>query len=203
MAKALDLEFQTSTDSAGDDDAAAVLDAIADPAAFDLLYRRYVADVYHYCYRRLNDREASEDATSHIFIKALAALPGIRDRPFRPWLFAIAHNVLVDIHRGNHRIAHLGDLANHADPSPSPESVALHEEGMRTIRLLLSQLPDRERRVVELRLVGLSGAEIAQSLGCSHGAVRVAHHRAVEHLGRLLGTIESGPRGNVDGLVIS
>jgi DNA-directed RNA polymerase specialized sigma24 family protein len=35
---------------------------------------------------------------------------------------------------------------------------------------------------VELRLVGLSGQEIAEVLGCSHPAVRAAHHRAIDHL---------------------
>ena len=73
--------------------------ALHDPEAFTLLYRAYALDVYRYCYRRLQDREAAEDATSQTFVNAYSGLRRLGDKPFRPWLFAIAHNVVVDIHR--------------------------------------------------------------------------------------------------------
>ena len=80
----------------GEDDAALVARAKADPRAFAPLYRRYVDPVYRYCYRRLGNREAAEDATSLVFARALAVLPKCRDETFRSWLFAIAHNVIAN-----------------------------------------------------------------------------------------------------------
>ena len=68
----------------------------------------------------------------------------------------------------------------------SPEQVALHQERSSEIHTLLRGLPERERQVVELRLAGLTGQEIADILGCSHPAVRAAHHRAIEHLRKAL-----------------
>ncbi len=56
------------------------------------------------------------------------------------------------------------------------------------MRLLLCQLHKRDREVVELRLAGLTGAEIAQTLNCSHEAVRAAHYRAIHRLRELLET---------------
>ena len=47
---------------------------------------------------------------------------------------------------------------------------------------LLARLRDDQRAVVELRLVGLTHREIAAVLGKSDGAIRVAHHRAIERL---------------------
>ena len=52
---------------------------------------------------------------------------------------------------------------------------------------LLPRLPDDQRRVLELRLAGLRGPDIAHVLGRSHGAVRVAQYRAIARLRTMLG----------------
>ncbi len=67
--------------------------------AFGLLYDRYLARVYAYCYRLCGSHAAAEDATSAVFAKALGALSRYRARAFRSWLFAIAHNEVVDVLR--------------------------------------------------------------------------------------------------------
>lgn len=85
----VEADSRNATDD--DDLIAAVRD---DPAAFSVLYRRYVDAVFRYCYRRLGDREAAEDATSLVFTKAIDALPRFREGGFRTWLFAIAHNTI-------------------------------------------------------------------------------------------------------------
>src|SRR6266508_1165199 len=82
-----------------EDDAVLVVRAKADRQAFAPLYLRYVDPIYRYCYRRLGTTEAAADATSQTFAKALNGLPGCRETAFRSWLFAIAHNVLVDSFR--------------------------------------------------------------------------------------------------------
>jgi hypothetical protein len=69
------------------DDAALVAAARVDPTAFAPLYARYLPPVYRYCYRRLGTSAAAEDATSEVFVKALAALPRFRAGSFRSWLF--------------------------------------------------------------------------------------------------------------------
>jgi RNA polymerase sigma-70 factor (ECF subfamily) len=186
MAQTYQLHAQAIEPAVSDDDAPAVAAALADPAAFAALYRRYATDVYRYCYRRLANREAAEDATSQIFTRAITGLGGIKGRPFRPWLFTIAHNVLVDSYRARRLTASLDEIPEREDPSPTPESEAIAGEDRGVVQLLLVQLPERDRQVIELRLAGLSGLEIAQTLGCSHGAVRVAHHRAIERMRQLL-----------------
>ena len=160
--------------------------ALHEPEAFTALYRTYAFDVYRYCYRRLENREAAEDATSQTFTNAYAGLKRLGHKPFRPWLFAIAHNVVVDAYRNRRATASLDDLYQQHDPGDSPESVAIGAESRGAVRMLLEQLPKRDREVVELRLAGLSGLEIAQTLGCSHAAVRVAHHRALERMRALM-----------------
>jgi RNA polymerase sigma-70 factor, ECF subfamily len=186
MAQIYQLHAQTIEPAIIDDDAAAVAAALDDPAAFTVLYRKYATDVYRYCYRRLGNREAAEDATSQIFMRSIGGLRSIKDRPFRPWLFTIAHNVLIDCYRGTRQTSSLDQIPEREDPSPTPESMAIAGEDRTVVQLLLLRLPERDRQVIELRLAGLSGAEIAQTLGCSHGAIRVAHHRAIERMRVLL-----------------
>ncbi len=143
-------------------DGALVAAAQADRQAFAPLYDRYVDPVYRYCLRRLGSREVAEDATAQVFAKALAALPGYRDRSFRGWLFTIAHNVVSDTLRRRRPEAPLEVADDRPDPAPTPEDVALAAEAGRALRALLAQLPADQRRIVELRLAGLTGVEIAR-----------------------------------------
>src|SRR5687768_11736363 len=75
-----------------------------DSAAFALLYRRYVAAVYAFTSRRLNGREAAEEATQEVFTRALAGLGRCRDdAAFPGWLFGIAHHVVTEQYKaGRH-----------------------------------------------------------------------------------------------------
>ena len=171
--------------------------AKADPRAFAALYRRYVERVYRYCYRRLGTREAAEDATAAVFARALAGLPGLREGPFRGWLFAIAHNAIVGEFR--QRAARpergLDEAAEVVDPGDGPAEAALAGEARASVLGLLPRLPEEQRRVLELRLAGLSGPEIGHALGRSHGSVRVAQYRAIRRLRALLGEGERRTAG--------
>lgn len=56
----------------------------------------------------------------------------------------------------------------------------------RYLRMILLQVPDDQRELLELRLAGLSASEIAEVLGRSPGAIRTAHSRAVANLRTLM-----------------
>jgi RNA polymerase sigma-70 factor (ECF subfamily) len=189
---------QTEPAIGGDEtDAALAAAACCDPRAFAPLYRRYVDGIYRYCYRHLGTREEAEDATSQVFAQALAGLPHLATQPFRAWLFTIAHNVVADVHRTRRPAWSLDDVDTQTDPAPTPEQAALSAETGRTIRALLARLPDESRELMELRLAGLTDAEIARVVGRSHGAVRVAQHRTVVRLRALRDAV--GLEGERDG----
>ncbi len=173
--------------SPGEQDAGLVVRAKADRQAFAPLYARYVDAVYRYCYRRLGSREAAEDATSEVFYKALAALHDYRDGSFPAWLMTIAHNVVVDGFRQRRPEEPLGPDFEPRDEAASPEDAALASEQSLSLRALLARLPEDQRRVLELRLAGLTGPEIATVLGRSLGSVKMLQFRAVERLRVLLG----------------
>jgi RNA polymerase sigma-70 factor (ECF subfamily) len=150
-------------DAEGDDDRILVERARRDPHDFAPLYDRYVGRVYGYCYRRLGEVEAAEDATSLIFARALAALPRFTTEgaTFRAWLFTIAHHTIVDSLRARRQEQPLSAALTVADPRTAPEEEALSAEEGRALRALLSALTVEQAQIVELRVAGLTDAEIA------------------------------------------
>ena len=185
--------------SADEAEDALIARAQRDPDAFAPLYERYFDAVYRYCYHRLGDWTDAEDAASLIFTNALAALPRYRsDASFRSWLFTIAHNVVANHHRrrGRHPDRPLESAGRLRDASPSPEEDALRREAHRTVHDLLARLPEEQRRLLELRLTGLTDAEIARVVGRNHGAVRASQFRAVARLRSLLGIERSKDRND-------
>ncbi|PZR98274.1 MAG: RNA polymerase subunit sigma-24 [Candidatus Chloroheliales bacterium] len=167
------------------DDGELVRAALAEPLTFTCLYDRYLEPIYSYCYVRLNSREAAEDATSEVFLKAFAGLSGYRGGLFVAWLFQIAHNVVLNIQR--HRNLHTSyEVSELADPSPTLEERLISYSERQNLRAALAQLPEEQRTVLELQCAGWSGAQIAEALGKSAPAVRMLRHRAVERLKQII-----------------
>jgi RNA polymerase sigma-70 factor (ECF subfamily) len=177
------------THDLGSDEAAEralVAAARHDRRAFAPLYARYASPIFQYCYGQLGSREAAEDATSMVFSKALAALPRYRDGSFRAWLFTIAHNTITDQFRAARRETPLEAATEIVAPGPALDEAASDEDARRRLRELLVQLPDDQRKVIELRLMELNGPEIADVLGRSHAWVRVTQYRALARLRTLM-----------------
>lgn len=173
--------------------------ALAEPAAFLEIFERYRDPIHRYCHRRLSNREAAEDATQTIFMRAFANLKSCKNRDqFRPWLFTIAHNVIVDAYRSTRPFNSLDSADRIEDPAASPEDLAIATTEILRITALLDRLPDLQREVVELRLQGLTDKEIACVLGKSHVAIRAAQHRALIQLRSLLGVDAPKEPGHVE-----
>jgi RNA polymerase sigma-70 factor (ECF subfamily) len=164
------------------DEAELMARAKRDRQAFAPLYAHYLDPIYRYCYRRLDSREAAEDATSQVFLKALGALPSFKGNSVRAWLFTIAHNVVTDAYRRRKPRAQLDDITEPADPALSPEELAIAADDRRSLLTVMEQLAPDQQRVLELRLSGLTGAEIAEVLGRSEAAVKMLQSRAFARL---------------------
>jgi RNA polymerase sigma-70 factor, ECF subfamily len=168
------------------DDSRLAAHAKDDRQAFAELYARYVDAVYAFCRRRSGSAEEAEDATSQVFCQALAALPRYRGGSFAAWLFAIARHVCADRWRRHRPEQPLAAGVDIVDGAATPEECALLRDGERSVDALLACLPEEQRQVVELRLAGLTGAEVAQVLGTSLGAVRMRQFRAATRLRSLV-----------------
>jgi RNA polymerase sigma-70 factor (ECF subfamily) len=166
-----------------DPDAIVALRARSDPEAFGLLYTRYAHRVISYFLLRTGNREDAEDLASQVFVRAFEALPRFRtgQGTVRSWLFAIAHNLAVSHHRSRRTTQPL-DTFELMDASPPLDERAVRDDELARLRRALASLTEDQRRVIELRLAGLSGIEISKAVGKSHAAVKMLQHRALEQL---------------------
>jgi RNA polymerase sigma-70 factor (ECF subfamily) len=156
-----------------------------DSEAIGQLYDHYVGEVYAFVAVRLRDREAAEDMTQAIFLRAVQSLASCKeDAAFPGWLFAIARNSVTDHFRAaRFRPESLQESYEHEDPDLTPEEVALQRDDARVLAVARERcLSQGERELFDLLLTDLNDKQIAQALGRSHGAVRVAHHRLMTKL---------------------
>ena len=116
------------------------------------------------------------------------------ERPFKPWLFAIAHHRVVDAVRhlaqrtANEVAAEEVPCGQVSDPTsseaPFSDSGAIHQA--------LRALPRTQRTALELlKLKEMSLKEAAAEIGSTVGALKVSTHRAMVSLRRsLIGAME-------------
>ena len=118
---------------------------------------------------------------------AVAQFDGTEAR-FRSWVFAIAHNLVVDDRRRRSRRPPATELADDTGPAvASAEDAARVANGDERLRTLLAELPPDQRDVVLLRvLADMSIDDTAAALGKRPGAVKSLQHRAMAALRRRL-----------------
>lgn len=166
-------------------DAARVQESWAFQRIFEWLGRPVAA------YLRGAGVEDPEGIANEVFLRVfggVARFEGTEAR-FRSWVFAIAHNQVIDDRRRRSRRPQQSVLEGDVGPSAAgAEEGALVALGDERLRSLLADLPPDQRDVVLLRIVAdFSIEDTAAALGKRPGAVKSLQHRAMASLRRRLG----------------
>jgi RNA polymerase sigma-70 factor, ECF subfamily len=161
-----------------------------DPAAWRELYLSLSGRLLLWLRARPSGDTAvtAEDLVMEVWLVAadkIADFKGTSD-DFAGWLFGIARNQAANARRRSQRRATQPvDVTAHHDIWGSIEDRELTGEDW--VRRMLAQLPPREGEVLALmEVVGLDTANTAKALGINPTAVRVARHRGLGRLRRLL-----------------
>ena len=165
--------------------------AAGDLSAFKELYARYEKRIYNFFLRRLQDTDRAAD----LFQEAFLRLHRNRDRfdssrPFAPWFYAIANNLVRDELRQKKGVQFetMGDEDSlPPSRSPRPDELVARTEKKEKIEAALNSLPEGQREVLLLsRFEGLRHGVIAKITGRSEVAVRQLLYRALQNLRRQL-----------------
>ena len=159
-----------------------------DAHAYEELVTAYQGIAFRTAYVIARNAADAEEAAQDGFVKAWRALGRFREgAPFRPWLLRIVANEASNRRRSAGRRASLALRAAAEEPSggaaPSPEAALLTAEQRATLLAAVEELPDEQRDVVALRyFLGLSEAEVAETLAIPQGTVKSRTARALERL---------------------
>ena len=157
--------------------------ARGDAGAFDRLYARHKATVFRFVARSLPSRADAEEIFQEVWMKAIEARARYEPRAkFTTWLYAIAHNRLVDLWRKKGlSLVPLdgGDgedgpaIDPPGDPANEPFAQVSGREAMARFAAALEKLPPAQREAFLMKEEAeMSIAEIAAATGSNEEAVK-------------------------------
>jgi len=155
-----------------------------DKAALGDLSLRHQGRVQLLAYRMLGDWHLAEDVAQETFLRLLQAACTYRpEAKFTTWLYRIVYNLTVDQQRKRAN-APVSLDAGQGEPQDTSGSRSMEQEELAAIvQRAISQLPERQRRVILLhRYEELSHTDIARVTGWSQSAVESLLVRAYARL---------------------
>ena len=160
-----------------------------DEAALASLYQTYHPKIYSYAFMQMGDVQAAEDLASDVMLKMIESINGYRFKglPFGAWVFRIARNRLIDLHRRRRRRGEVDLSETLASSLANPQSLAERALDRGQIQLALKYLTDEQRQVIVLKFIqGFDNRSVGRILGRSEGAIKSLQHRALIALRRVL-----------------
>ena len=158
--------------------------------AFEELYERYFPKIFGYIFKRVGDKQNTEDIVSTTFMKAFSALPRYENKevPFGAWLFTIATNNLTDFYRTQARKKEVAIdyVQDKADEQINIEQSIDNSFDNKKLRSIIECLPSPYQEVINLRFFAeLSNIEISRVLNLSPAHVGVLIYRALKKCNKL------------------
>lgn len=157
-----------------------------EPGGFTVIYDRFVRVVHGIVVAAAGSGDA-DDLTQEVFMKVHQNIDSVRDAQALPgWICTVARNAAVDHTRGQRRRSRPLHLVDEPVDEAKESQLEDRELGESVLALIRS-LPESYRETLVLRLVeGLTGPEIAERTGLTHGSVRVNLSRGMAQLRPLL-----------------
>jgi RNA polymerase sigma-70 factor (ECF subfamily) len=171
-----------------------------DREALGELLQRHSGALFGFFALQVGDPTLAEDLVQEAFTRVIGARERFDSRrPFRPWLWTIAHNLAKTARsRRHHAQDHqslddagprgeipLGERL--ADPAPSPRSRREESERSERLRAAMDLLEEPHRDVLLLKYFqDLPSGVVAEILGVSEGTVWSRTHRALRRMGQIL-----------------
>lgn len=151
---------------------------------FEAIYEQYFPRIYAFMYRLCRDESLSEELTQETFFQAFKSFSKYRgESELFTWLASIAKYTFFSYIRKNKQAGESVDIElladNLLDTENDPEETIQQHETVDAIRRAISNMPEKYRDVVVLRLYAeLPFAQVAEVLHISENSAKVIFHRA-------------------------
>ncbi len=160
--------------------------AAGDTKAFELLVRAYQDPIYRFLCRFLGDRDEAYDVAQETFIRLHKKIHSYAfQSKFSTWLFTIARNAAVDLHRKQQRRERLFRASPAAAPIGTP-GASLEIE-----RAIESLSPKLRECILLIEVLGLTYREAAEVLNIPEGTAKSRVFAAREQLVRWMNADEA------------
>ena len=165
-----------------------------DREAFSQLYDRFSNLVFTLAMRMLRVRSDAEDLLQEVFVQVWRQAENYSAERGSPeaWIINIARSRAIDKIRSIRRMQKSFVLTDDPARAESPENVessAAESETRLTMNSALANLPDPQRKVLELAYFdGLTQNEIADRLAEPLGTVKTRMRSGIQKLREILGT---------------
>ena len=148
------------------------------------VYDELLPRVYNYFRYRVGDEMWVEDLTAMTFERAWQHRENYRSdlSAFSTWVLAIARNLAID-HWRKHRPALPLEAVRVTTSERSVEETVQHDDDLRRLNALLSQLKEQEREIVALKYgAAMTNRAIANLTGLSESNVGTILYRVLQRL---------------------
>jgi RNA polymerase sigma-70 factor (ECF subfamily) len=157
-------------------------------AQFESFYNERRLEIYRYILSlqlpAADAQELTQEAFLRLFQEIESGGSGAVDHP-RAWLFRVAHNLAIDVHRRYEAQGAESPTSAYAtarDRGDIPEIAVLGKERTRLLMEAIASLSKQQRACLHLRAEGLRYREIAEVLGVSTPTVGEFLQRAIKRM---------------------
>jgi len=161
---------------------------LAKPAFEELLVNRHEQALRRWFTLQLGSIDCAEELIQELYLKlwagrALATYDA--GRPFRAWLWTVAHNLCVGEFRRQRNLSGLPETEQ-SSPGPSPLEEVAYRELEQRVESAVRELPDVQQQVLRGAMGGHSADDMARQLKLPKHQVYRLLFRARRHVERSL-----------------
>ncbi|HUF54292.1 MAG TPA: sigma-70 family RNA polymerase sigma factor [Dehalococcoidia bacterium] len=160
-----------------------------DEDAIHNLYQTYYPKIYNYAFMQMGDVQAAEDLASDVMLKMIEAIGTYKFQglPFGAWVFRIARNRIIDLHRRRKRRGEVDLSETISTALANPQVLAERALERGQIQIALKHLTPEQRQVIVLKFIeGFDNRSVGKIMGRSEGAIKSLQHRALGALRRIM-----------------
>jgi RNA polymerase sigma-70 factor (ECF subfamily) len=154
--------------------------------AFTALYDFYLPKIYSFIFKRIGQKEITEDIVSATFIKVFTGLKSFKsnhNNSFCAWVYRIANNNLIDYYRkhGRQIVIDISRIKEPADESQDLQADFEFQANRVAVAKTMARLPEKDRKIIQLKFFAeLDNGEIAKVMGLTPNNIGVLAYRAIK-----------------------